>query len=224
MICLAYKQFSGGEFMTITLVIADEMDLAAEGIKVVLRQYHDLQIVGTYSLLSDLLDELSALKPDVILLSDRLEPEMDPLTLVARVQQVAPRTRILVMSLVSDGLIVHELFTSGVAGYLYKNDSLSLYLITAIQTVLRGRPYLSPTANADYLIAIQTGRANWQLDTEAREILQLLAQGRRPQEIALQEHIPVRRVYNVCERLRRRFGAETNEKLMVRAAEEGFIS
>ncbi len=36
--------------------------------------------------------------------------------------------------------------------------------------------------------------------------------------------VSVRRVYSVCEKLRRRFNAETNEHLIARAAEEGFVS
>lgn len=35
--------------------------------------------------------------------------------------------------------------------------------------------------------------------------------------------VPVRRVYWVSDTLRRRFNAETNEQLMVRAAEEGYL-
>jgi DNA-binding CsgD family transcriptional regulator len=84
-------------------------------------------------------------------------------------------------------------------------------------------PYLSPTANAEYLLAMQSDRAGWQLDAEAREILRQMAQGFRPQEIALIRNVPVRRVYSVGEKLRRRFGAETNIQLIARAAEEGFL-
>jgi DNA-binding CsgD family transcriptional regulator len=70
---------------------------------------------------------------------------------------------------------------------------------------------------------VRDGRTGWQLDAEARDVLRLLAQGRRPQEIALMRRVPVRRVYWVNNKLRNRFGAEPNEQLMVRAAEEGFI-
>lgn len=209
--------------MTVRMVIADNMDLALEGLKAILCQYDAFQVVGTYRALADLLDALAAQPPDVILLGDRLEPGLDVLALVERVRQAAPRARIVILSNLSDGLIVRELFTIGAAGYLYKNDPLGLCLAEAIQTVLRKRPYLSPTANAEYLLAVQSGRADWQLDTEAREILRQLAQGFRPQEIALLRGVPVRRVYSVCEKLRRRFNAETNEHVIARAAEEGFL-
>ena len=210
--------------MTVRIVVADDMDLALEGIKTILRQYGAFHVTGTYRALADLLDALTAQPPEVILLGDRLEPGMDVLALVEHVRQAAPHARLLVMGSLPDGLIVQELLTCGVAGYLYKPDPLSSCLPEALRVVLRGRPYLSPTANAEYLLAVQSGRAGWQLDTEGREVLRQLAQGFRPQEIALLRGVPVRRVDWVIDKLRRRFGAETNEHLMARAAEEGFVS
>jgi DNA-binding NarL/FixJ family response regulator len=210
--------------MAVNIIIADNVDLTVEGIKTVLIQSGHFQVVGTYHLLSDLLKALRETQPDVILLGDRLEPDLDVLSLVEQVQAAARRARIVILSYLSDGLIVQELFTVGAMGYLYKHDPLSRYLVEAVQTVIRGRPYLSPTANSEYLLAMQSDRAGWQLvDPEARDILCLLAQGIRPQEIALQRRVPVRRVYGVCEKLRRRFGVETNIQLIALAAEEGFL-
>lgn len=209
--------------MTVKIVIADDMDLTLEGMKAILRQHGSFQLVGAYQLLSEMLETIPGLHPDVILVGDKLEPGLDVLALVERIQQAAPRARIVILSNLPDGLIVQELFNAGVAGYLYKNDLLSLYLIEAIQTVMRGRPYLSPTANSEYLLAMQSDRAGWQLDAEAWDVLRLMANGYRPQEIAQLRNASVRRVYSVCERLRRRFGADTNVQLIALAAEEGFL-
>lgn len=210
--------------MTVNIVIADDMDLVREGMKAILRQQEDFRVVGTCSLLSDTLEMLGKLRPEVILLGDRLEPEMDVLTLIEHAKSVAPRTRIIILSNLVEGLIVHDLFTRGVMGYLYKLDPLSLYLVEAIQNVMRGQPYLSPSSNSAYLLAMQTGEGDWRIDAEAREILRQIADGHRLQEIAYIRQIPIRRVYCICERLRRRFGAETNMQLMALVAREGFVS
>lgn len=209
--------------MAVNIVVAEQMDLALEGIKTILNRQKDLEVMGTYQTLDELMDGLTELRPQVILLGDRLEPGMDVLALVERVQRTAPRAQVIVMSSTPDGLIVHDLFAMGVTGYLYRGDPLSGALVEAIQTVMRKRPYLSPTANSEYLLAMQSNRAGWQLDAEAREILRLLAQGCRPQEIALMRGLFLRRVYWIIARLRDRFGAETNEHMIARAAEEGFL-
>ncbi len=209
--------------MTVKIVIANEMDLILEGIKTVLREHGIFQVMGACQLLSDLLGLLADTSPDVILLDDKIEPELDVLALIEQVKRAAPISRLIVMGNLPDGLIVQEVLTCGAAGYLYKSDPLTSCLIEAIKMVLKGRPYLSPTANSEYLLAMQSDRADWQLDTEAREVLRLLARGIRRKEIALRLGVTLRRVHNICERLRHRFGVETNEQLIARAAEEGFL-
>lgn len=207
----------------VRVLIADSMDLILAGLHTLLHQHGGIEITGRVQSLPALLDVATLQPPDVILLGDRLEPDVDVLTLVERVQSTVPQARIIVMSGIPDGLIVHELFACGVAAYLYTSDSLSECLDDAIQAVMRRRPYLSSTANAEYLIAVQSGRTEWSLDAEARHVLRLMASGYYPQGIALERGVAVRRVYWVQEKLRNRFGAETNEQLMVRAAEEGFL-
>jgi DNA-binding NarL/FixJ family response regulator len=210
--------------MMVTVALADEIDLALVGAQTALQQDPDVRITATFQALPDLLAHLTTTPPDMLLLSDRLEPDLNALALVERVHIVAPQTCIIILSHAYDGLVVHELFACGASGYLYRGDPLSEDILRAIWTVRRGRLYLSPTANAEYLLAMQSDRASWQLDAEAREILRQMAQGYRPQEIALMRNVPVRRIYWVNNKLRNRFGAETNEQLMVLAAEEGFLA
>jgi FixJ family two-component response regulator len=88
---------------------------------------------------------------------------------------------------------------------------------------MRDRPFLSPTANAEYLVAMQSPERDWQLDNEARSVLRMLAQGYHTGQIAYELEIPLRRVYWVREKLRCRFGALTNEHMISRAAAEGFV-
>jgi len=210
--------------MGISVSIADEADLTVTGIQAVLSNQPDLQVVSTCRSLADLVFSLEKRCPEILLLSNRLEPDMDGITLVEQIHRTAPRMKQIILSNQSDGLLVHELFAAGISAFLYKGDPLSYYLPEAVQAVLRNKPYLSPTANAEYLIAVQSGQNDWRMDGEARTVLHLLTQGYRPQENALMRGVSVRRVYWVNNKLRRRFGAETNEHLIARAAEEGFLA
>ena len=82
---------------------------------------------------------------------------------------------------------------------------------------------LAASANVAYLITMQSDSANERLDAEARQVLHLLAHGEHAGQISERLGIDKRRVYWVREKLRRRFGAKTNEHLIQRAAAEGFI-
>jgi DNA-binding NarL/FixJ family response regulator len=205
------------------LVLADEHDLFMLGARQILEQSHHL-IVGTFDTKDALLKGIGTLKPDVLCLGDRLDPTFDLLDFLGDIQATQSEFRTLVIGTCLDGLLIRDLFSAGIHGYLYKGDTLADCLGLAICLVLANRPYLSTTANAEYLIAMQTRRYDWQLDAEARAVLRLLADGCTVGSIAARLHIHQRRVYWIREKLRRRFGATTNEHLIRRAVADGFNS
>lgn len=92
-----------------------------------------------------------------------------------------------------------------------------------LRAVGRGRPYLSPTASAEHMTAVQQGRSRWKLDDEAICILRLLAEGQHAGRVAQALGITVERVYWVRYKLRQRFGAENNEAVIARAVAEGIL-
>jgi len=203
------------------IVIADSSSLAVVGAEVLLTQRADTVITKAENG-DDLLALAHELKPNLILLGDRFDPLFDTPQLVERLLTGSPPPRLIIMGISTDGLIIRDLFAMGVRGYLAAADDLSECLLTAVEMVLRERPYLSPTANAEYLITMQGNNRDWQLDAEARAILRLLAGGCTPGQIASRLKLKRRRVYWVTEKLRARFGAMTNERLISRAVHEGF--
>lgn len=178
--------------------------------------------VNIASCASELVRMATELRPDIVIAEDQLDPTIDALELVDQLTRSAPSTSIILFGNLTDGMLIRDLLSSGVRGYLYEGDDLRIHIFTALDTVLRKRLYLSPTANAEYLVAMQSEERDWKLDTEARSVLRLLARGCTVGSIAAQLHLNPRRVYWVREKLRRRFGATTNEHLISRAAAEGF--
>jgi DNA-binding NarL/FixJ family response regulator len=203
------------------ILVADGSSLALVGAEALLRQRARTE-VHTASHTKQLLYLARELLPHVILVGEHLDPPLDLFTLVERLLQAAPSARILLTGTLTDGLTIHEMLLRGARGYLAANDNLREGLLTALDMVLSGRPYLSPTANTHYVLAMQRGEREWALDDEARAVLRLLARGCTVGSIALQLRLRPRRVYWVRAKLRRRFGALTNEHLISRAAAEGF--
>ena len=208
--------------MAIRIILADDADMMILGMRTILESDHRYTIVGTARSIGELLCVVKNESADLIIFNEWLY-NTDVLSTVEKLHETVPLARLLVMGTLADGLLVRDLFHVGARGYLYKGDDLCEILITAIETVMLDRLYLSPTANAEYLIAMQSPNAHEQLDTESREVLQLLAHGEHAGEISERMGIDKRRVYWVREKLRRRFGAKTNEHLIQRAAAEGFI-
>ena len=208
--------------MAIRIFIADDTDLTILGTQTVLAEDHRLDVVGVARSMDELLTNITELCPDVIILGEWLY-NMDLLSGIEQLRTLIPSAKIIVLGSLADGLLIRDLFHAGVNGYLYKSDDLCDCLVLAVDTVLRDRKYLSHTANAEYLLAMQSPHRDWHLDHEARTVLQMLARGHRACEIADTLNTDTRRVYFVRQKLRNRFNAETNEHLISVAAAEGFI-
>lgn len=207
--------------MTTHILIADSSSLSVVGAETLLKGRANTEISKAENG-SDLIATVESRRPDVVLLGDRFDPLIDTLALVERILRTVPSTGIIVMGTLYDGLLIRDFFAAGAKAYLMVGDDLTTCLPAAIDMALRGWPYLSPTANAEYLTAMQSPLRDWKLDTEARAVLRLLAQGLHVSEIARQMDVPLRRIYWVRQKLRRRFGVQTNEHLISLAIQEGF--
>lgn len=207
--------------MTTHILIADSSSLAVLGAESLLRGRADTKIT-TAENGSDLLKAVAISLPNIVLLGDRFDPLIDTLALVEKLQLNFPRIRLIIMGLMSDGLLIRDLFATGAKGYLMVGDDMSVCLPNAVDMALRNRPYLSPTASAEYLTAMQSSLRDWQLDSEARSVLRLLARGMHVSQIAEEMNVPLRRIYWVRQKLRQRFGASTNEHLISTAIREGY--
>jgi DNA-binding NarL/FixJ family response regulator len=207
----------------IRIVVADDVDLVLHGVQSILAGWPEAEVIGAYQTVPDLYTGLNRQCPEVILLDDRIDPDCGPLQVIHEVRRLCPRGKILVLGSIVDGMIVQEFFAHGIHGYLYKADPLAETLVTAIRTVLLGRPYLSPTAGSEHLLAMQGGRRRWQLDEEALTVLRLLAEGNHVNQVSQKMGKPMYRIYAVRNKLRARFGAENNEAMISRATAEGFL-
>lgn len=209
--------------MPTTVLLAHSLDLYLIAAHHVLDTDPDHQVVARVSTRGELLYAVPNLQPQVVCLNRTFSPDADLFTLLRELHALLPALKIIVSGQVLNGLFVRDLFAAGGNGYLWECDALSACLLPAVRTVLRNRPYLSPTANAEYLVAMQSSGRDWGLDDEARTVLHRLAQGDFIPEIAAALEVTPRRIYWVRQKLRQRFNAQTNEHLIALATAEGFI-
>ena len=207
--------------MAIKIVLADDSDLMMVGTEAIIESKLEYRVVGKVHTLNDVLQSIQQQIPEIAILSECLY-DTDILSAVDAVRHASPKIFMIVVGMITDGTLIHNLYMHGIKGYLYRGDPLQECLLPAIRTVLQDRPYLSPTANAEYLITLQSRHPVPQLNAEARIVLKYLAQGVSINQIAYHMGTSPRRIYAIRDRLRRRFGVETNEHLISRAVAEGF--
>jgi DNA-binding NarL/FixJ family response regulator len=164
------------------VLLADDHTLVAEGIGTLLKERY--KIVGIVNDGRALVRAALKLRPDVIV-ADISMPQKSGLEALRELKTMGVPAKFLVLTMDADPLVAVEALEAGASGYLLKH-STATDLLTAMQEVLKGRIYTSPSARIPK-ISIRTERRRprpIELTPRRREVLRLIAQGQRPKQIA----------------------------------------
>ena len=121
----------------IRVVLADDHAVLRMGIRSLLNQSEDIQVIGNHSTGLEAIRAVKELKPDVLLLDVEM-PEMDGVEVTRRLQEEKAPVRILVLSAYNDREYIQETLEMGVAGYLIKDEAPSS-IVDAVRGVARGQ-------------------------------------------------------------------------------------
>jgi DNA-binding NarL/FixJ family response regulator len=124
----------------VRVLIADDHPVVMEGLASLLRDHMD--IVGTVSDGSQLVEAALSLRPDVII-TDLSMPRMSGMEAMRRLKCERIESKFIVLTMFADRQLVIEATRVGASGFVLK-QSAGKELMTAIDEVLQGRVYLSP--------------------------------------------------------------------------------
>ncbi len=171
----------------IRILLADDHTLFRAGIKALLQNLGDLQVVGEAENGREALRLVEALRPDVLLVDIGM-PELNGLEVAERVSKEFPGVHVIILSMHATDEYARRAVRAGASGYVLKGASTA-ELDLAVRAVARGQSYLSPAISkhivSDYARRAQAeGSSLEQLTPRQREILQLIAEGNTTQQIA----------------------------------------
>src|SRR3712207_2421516 len=118
------------------LAIVDDHDLAREGLKDMLLDAPDIEVVGEAANGREALLLCSRLHPDLLLMDVRM-PEMDGLVATREVKQRYPLVSVLMVTMHENPDYLFEAMKAGAAGYVLK-DALEEEVINAVRQVREG--------------------------------------------------------------------------------------
>lgn len=174
------------------ILLVDDHTILLDGVKSLLSQEDDLQVVGQAGSAEAALEFLK--KQDVeLIITDYSMPGMDGLSLLNTVKRIAPNTKIILLSMHDEVHLVKEILKAGVNGYVLKKDTHK-ELLTAIRDVKHGKVYLSSDVNKLLIMNLNNPDEGKLLSDREREILKLIAKEYTNKNIAEELFISERTV------------------------------
>lgn len=124
------------------IVIADDHPVIREGIRMCLRDWHDLRIVAEARDGHEAIARVRESHPDVLLL-DLTMPRMGGLEAVPRIRHVDAKTRVIILTVHNSHEYIRQAMAARVDGYLLKDTAPKEY-VAAIRSVMAGKFFISP--------------------------------------------------------------------------------
>lgn len=207
----------------IRILLADDHAVVRQGFSALLRAQPDMEVVGEAANGREAIERAKQLQPDVVVM-DVAMPELNGIEATRRLQDEAPRSRVLALSMHKDSVYVREILRAGARGYLLK-DAIDTDLIAAVRAVARGDGYISPAVSEAVLSDYRKHVTNPidLLSSREREVLQMIAEGLVNKEIATRLNLSVYTVEAHRGRIMEKLNLHSTSELVRFALRNGLI-
>jgi two-component system response regulator NreC len=171
------------------IVIAEDHTILRDGLRALLSSSPDFEIVGEAEDGRDAILCVDRFVPDLVLM-DLSMPRMNGINAIREIKKRYPEIKIIALTVHKEEEYVLATLQAGADGYVLK-DATQAELLMAIESVLLGKPYLSPGVSEKVIEGYLDGKkivkdkSAWHTLTEReREILKLIAEGYKNKEVA----------------------------------------
>lgn len=211
----------------IRILLVDDHTIVRQGLSRLLGEYPEFQIVGEAFDGYSAIEQVGKLEPNVVIM-DIAMPKMNGIEATRRLRKMFPTVKILILSMYSQKHYIHELFETGVSGYLLK-DSCGQDIVTAIHAAMKNEAYLSPSISKvlvdSYGCQKTFSRIELykKLSNREREVLQMIAEGHSSRQIAEMLYISISTVKSHRRSIMEKLDIDTVEKLILFTIQIGLV-
>lgn len=209
----------------IRLLIADDHQIVREGLRYVVSQSRDIQVVGEAKDGDQTVDVCKTTDADVLLL-DVSMPGPGVLDVVKQLKRMKPALRILVLSVHPERHYARRVLTAGADGYLTKNHS-SQALASAIRQVHMGRKYVTPSLAEELALDLAHGRegqAHEALSNREYEVFLQIGAGKGVDQIARQLNLSPKTVRTYRSRILEKTDLKTTAEIIFYTINHGLVT
>jgi DNA-binding NarL/FixJ family response regulator len=175
---------------SLQILIADDHQLFRDGVRALLQSHAGWEICGEARTGREAVAKAIELRPDIIIL-DISMPDLNGVDAARRIRMVSKNIEILILSVHYSDQLIREIVGSGARGYVLKSDP-DHDLVVAVETLARHKPFFTSQAAEVIKSGFDEGERvtkipkllGNRLTSREREIIQLIAEGNKNNEIA----------------------------------------
>lgn len=211
--------------MTIRVLLVDDHTMMRDGLRRLLSENSDVEVVGECADGSTAVELARKLNPDLVLMDVGM-PELNGIEATLRIRQSNASVRVLGLSTHGDPRYVQHMLAAGASGYVPKICAYD-ELLRAVRAIAAGGVYISPeiaSAVVERSVRGAPGAAASAysvLSSREREVLQLVAEGRTSGESARRLSISIKTVETHRRNIVQKLGLHGTAELTKYAIREG---
>jgi len=206
----------------IKITITDDHPLLLEGLKNILNNENNLEVIGCLSSSSELQKFLKIHKTDILLLDINL-PDANSIELIAPLRKKYPDMHIIILSVHNEYAVINSALNEGASGYIQKNAAVD-EILNGINSIFDAKIFLC-SQTRDVLSKKQKDGLNTvpKLTRREKEVLAEAAQGLTTQQIADKLFISTHTVDSHRKNLIEKFKTTNLSSALALAVEYGLI-
>ena len=207
------------------ILIADDHLLFRDGVRALLTAAPDTELIGEAATGEEAVALAAELQPDVVLM-DLQMPSVNGVEATRRIVQASPHVGVLVITMFEDDGSVFAAMRAGARGYLLKGAKYD-EMLRAIRAVGGGEAIFSPAIAVrlmDYFANIRPAALPQvlpELSNREREVLALIAQGQKNDDIAAHLFLSPKTVRNHVSNILSKLQVADRTQAVIRAREAG---
>lgn len=214
--------------MTIKLLLADDHRIIRKGLRALLDNEPDMEVLGEAENGRETIQMVRDLSPDLVIM-DVTMPELNGIGATRQILAEVPKVKVIALSMHHHEQFVTGMFMVGASGYLLKDCSVE-ELTSAIRAVSNGGVYVSPkvasTVIRSYVRQLKDDQKGGSQTLTAREgeVLQLVSEGKATREIASRLNVSPKTVETHRRQIMAKLGANSIAELTKYAIRAGITS
>jgi NarL family two-component system response regulator LiaR len=169
----------------IRVLITDDHKVVRQGLRFLLEQEKDIEIVGEAANGEEAIDAVREQVPAVVLL-DLLMPKVDGLTALRAIKKISPSTQVIILTSHHGDDQLVDAIKAGAISYVLKTAGVET-VVESVRAAARGESLLDPSVAAKLLEEMRRQRDRDEVDQLSKreiDVLSALARGRSNKEIA----------------------------------------